>query len=221
MRRAKQQSLEFKSWGGARIGAGRKPKGSEPGAPHKKRPKIVARHPLHVTLRIRSGLPSLRTRGTFTAVSAALTAGSNCFGLRIVQYVVMTNHLHLLCEAPDGHALTQGVKGLCVRLALALNRRWKRSGPVFAERYHVHVLKTPREVKNALVYVFRNAAHHGIHFAGPDPFSSAKWFDEEGELAARKRRTYGSPLPRARTWLLSQGWRRQGAIPTGSGDRRT
>jgi putative transposase len=220
VRRAKQQAFEFKSWGGARVGAGRKPKGREPGASHEKRPKILARHPLHVTLRLQSGLGSLRRRETFRVVSAALTSGSSRFGFRVVQYVVLTNHLHLLCEANNQLVLARGMKGLCVRIALTLNRFWNRSGAVFADRYHVHVLKTPREVKNALVYVFRNAAHHGIHFAGPDPLCTGKWFDEEN-FAGRERALFGSPLPRARTWLLAQGWRRHGPIPTGGGDQRT
>jgi hypothetical protein len=92
---------------------------------------------------------------------------------------------------------------------------------VAAERYHVHVSKTPREVRNALVYVFTNAAYHGIHFAGRDPFSSGKWFDEESGRVPPKHMIFGSPLPRARTWLLSEGWRRHGAIPTRSRRRRT
>jgi hypothetical protein len=96
-----------------------------------------------------------------------------------------------------------------VRIARALNRLWKRSGRVFADRYHAHVLKTPREVRNALAYVLRNASHHGIHLAGPDPCSSGAWFDGwRGHVCE----FVASPMPAARTWLLAQGWRRHGLI---------
>lgn len=221
MRKAKQKQFEFKSWGGARIGAGRKPKGLEPGASHDKRPEIKPRHPVHVTVRIRPGLGSLRNREAYSVVSRGLTAGSSRLGFRIVQYAVMTNHIHLLCEVDDERALGRGIKGLGVRVALHLNRLWKRSGPVFDDRYHVHVLKTPREVRNALNYVLTNAVHHGNHFASPDPRSTAKWFDDESEPAGRQRMTFGSPLPRARTWLLARGWKLHGAVPIAARDRRT
>lgn len=131
--------------------------------------------------------------------------------MRVVEFVVMTNHIHLICEAEGTVALSRGMKGLCVRIAKALNRLWSRSGAVFADRYHCHVLKWPREVRNALNYVLRNAAHHKIHFAGPDPCSSGAWFEGWKQAPAIESRA-SSPLPRARTWLLTLGWRKHGLI---------
>ena len=55
--RAGQQELEFRTHGGARQGAGRKP--AQPGRPrlrHGERPTIEARFPVHVTKRVRSGI---------------------------------------------------------------------------------------------------------------------------------------------------------------------
>lgn len=45
-------------------------------------------------------------------------------------------------------------------LARAANRAFRRVGPVLADRYHLHVLRTPREVSNALRDVLLNARHH-------------------------------------------------------------
>jgi hypothetical protein len=73
----------------------------------------------------------------------------------------------------------------------------KRCGPVFADHYHAHLLKTPTEVARAVAYVLGNYLHHfpaaavGEHWR--DPFSSDVRFD----LVARPR-----------TWLLSVGWKR-------------
>ncbi len=213
MKRAKQSMFEFKARGGARKGAGRKLARARRSVPHRRRDTISSRHPVHVTLRLEAGLESLRKRRTFTIVRDALAAGSNRFGARLVHYSVMTNHVHVVFEVEDDNALTAAVKGLCVRMARGLNRFWQRVGSVFADRYHVHVLKTPREVRHALVYVLRNAAHHGIHCAGLDPFSSASWFDGWIEVANRALAFIASPLPRARTWLLTRGWRKHGLIP--------
>ena len=57
-----QLALRFRSWGGARPGAGRKARRRAGGVPHVTRPVHHARHPLHVTLRFGPGLPSLRSQ---------------------------------------------------------------------------------------------------------------------------------------------------------------
>src|SRR5204863_9277085 len=103
-------------------------------------------------------LDYLRTRCEDETVRTALVAGADRFGMRLVELAVMSNHVHLICEADDERALARGMKGLCVRIARALNRLWGRVGSVFNDRYHAHALKTPREVRNALNYVLHNAA---------------------------------------------------------------
>lgn len=55
-------------------------------------------------------------------------------------------------------ALGRGLKGLLVRLANALNRAWKRRGRLIRDRYHAGLLKTPREVRQVLVYVLQRAS---------------------------------------------------------------
>jgi hypothetical protein len=69
------------------------------------------------------------------------------------------------------------MKGMLVRLARALNAVWCRRGRVFADRFHSHALRTPKEVRAALVYVLLNARRHGLALAEADPCSSARWFD--------------------------------------------
>src|SRR5262245_10220087 len=56
MRVARQGTLEFKSWGGARQGAGRKREGERARVAHAKRPALKPSHPMHITLRIEAGL---------------------------------------------------------------------------------------------------------------------------------------------------------------------
>lgn len=102
------------------------------------------------------------------------------------------------------------MQGLLIRVAKALNRLWGRSGSVFADRYHERVLKTPKEVRAALVYVLHNAKKHGLRLAqGVDRFSSAPWFDGWREkLEVRGLAGVEQPVAPARTWLLKVGWRR-------------
>ena len=212
MRVLHQGRLEFKSWGGAREGAGRKREANRARVAHSKRSALKPNHPAHITLRIEAGLKNLRNRSEYATVRKALVAGANRFGMRLVEFAVLSNHLHLVCEADDERALARGMKGLCVRIARALNRLWNRVGSVFSDRYHAHVLKTPRAVRNALNYVLHNAALHGSRLGGPDPCSSGAWFGGWRHDLARTRVAPVSPLPRALTWLLRVGWRRHGYL---------
>jgi hypothetical protein len=142
-----------------------------------------------------------------------------------VHYSLQSNHAHLVIEARDRDALGRGMKAIGARLARAVNRIAKRSGPVLADRYHLRLLPTPKEVRNALRYVLLNARRHAAAAHATtskalrlDPASSAQWFDgwkrratltDGGEPAASPTQ---APVAKARTWLLTTGWRRHGLL---------
>ncbi|MHC5064595.1 MAG: transposase [Planctomycetota bacterium] len=211
-KRAVQGEFAYRSWGGSREGAGRKPKGDRAGVDHRPRGPLAARFPVHVTVRLVKGLPSLRRRGEYAVILSAFGAGCKRFGFRLVEYSVLGNHIHILAEAKGRAALARGMQGLLVRLAKGLNKLWGRKGSVFSDRYHDHVLKTPREVRNALVYVLQNAKKHGIRLKlALDYFSSAPWFNGWREkLELRNHAPEATAM--ARTWLLMKGWRRRGLL---------
>jgi len=164
-------------------------------------------------MKVRGGLPSLRRGSAHSVLIGAFVALRERENFRLVHYSIQSNHLHLVCEAQDRRQLALGIQSLATRIAKRLNALWRRAGKLFADRYHDHVLQTPREVRNALGYVLNNAARHGVESTSgrPDQFSSARWFGAWRklwpELAAPP-----SPVSRARTWLLSVGWARGGSI---------
>jgi len=139
-----------------------------------------------------------------------------------VHYSLQGNHAHLIVEARDREALGRGMKAIGARLARAVNRVMGRSGPVLADRYHLRLLPTPREVRNALRYVLLNARHHAAAAKATlskavrvDAASSARWFDGwKGERSVPS--ALGPPatraVSRARTWLLTVSWRRHGLL---------
>ncbi len=139
----------------------------------------------------------------------AFEAGRERFGFRLAQYSLQSNHLHLIAEAKDRRALSRGMQGVLVRIAQALNELWQHEGSVFADRFHARALRSPREVRNALVYVLQNARRHGFSLRGADPCSSGPWFDGWKE---RITTAIGRPVARAQCWLLCEGWRREGLI---------
>jgi putative transposase len=178
-RRGSQLDLPFRKRGGPRTGAGRPPNAEKAGVSHLRRPSLSRHHPLHVTLRVRSGVASLREQALFAVVRKALAAGKERFGFGLVHFSVQRDHLHLIAEAQDRRALARGVQGLSIRVARAVNRRLQRAGKLFADRYHARALKSPREVRFALRYVLLNARKHerrSVPAGFVDGCSSAPWF---------------------------------------------
>jgi hypothetical protein len=150
-RRSPSSKLRKKKWGwgGARPGAGR-PKSPDSGVPHTARPTIDGKHPVQVTLRVRDGVPDFRRGSVYRAVAAALEAGADRFGFRLLHYAIKSGEVNLIAEARDREALSRGVQGLSVRLARRANAAADRSGKVFGDRYEVRVLKSPAETKQAV-----------------------------------------------------------------------
>jgi REP element-mobilizing transposase RayT len=174
-----------------------------------------------VTVRVRSGLPSLRKRRFAAELERSLRETCERGEFRVVHYSIQRDHLHLLVESAGKEALGRGMKAVSARIARAVNRVFRRSGPVLAGRYHLRVLRAPREVRNALAYVLLNARRHGWKRTGTAPparideASSGRWFDgwRRGEGSAESGGP--SPVSQPRTWLLRLGWRRHGLIDPG------
>ena len=139
---------------------------------------------------------------------------------RVVHYSIQRNHVHLIVEAAGKGALASGMKSIGARLARAVNRCFERTGPVLDGRYHARVLRSPREVRNAVAYVLLNARKHWRErrrVAPPvrlDEASSGRWFRGwKRALPGGAARGPGPPgVSEARTWLLRVGWQRHGLI---------
>jgi len=203
MARFEQQPLPFpNTWGGRRPGAGR-PAGTRrsKSIPHTPRPTVSKHRPHHVTVRVARGTWNLRSQRCFAPVCAALSAVRKRAGFRVVQFSVQHDHVHMIVEADDRRAMSEGLRVLLIRVARGLNRTMNTRGHRFADRYHEHVLGTPTEVLNALRYVIGNRVHHlrkwGVagRSHGDDAFSSAACT----ELVRPPR-----------SWLLREGWTRAG-----------
>jgi REP element-mobilizing transposase RayT len=204
--------------GGKRKGAGRKRKNmSDP--PHRSRPKHVGRYPLHVVLRATKDVPRLRQKSGYAAVSDGLETVKGLENFRVAHISVQRNHIHMLVEADDSDALDHGMRALTISLARQINKAFDRRGKVFACRYHVTVLRSPTQVRHALVYVLNNWRRHdederGLRerHAALDPYSSAVSFEgwQDFRLGALPEKYKPLPVRTPRTWLLAVGWEKAG-----------
>jgi putative transposase len=204
--RRKQLGFQFRTWGGKRKGAGRKPLGAKAGVPHRPRPELSRRMPLHVTLRMAPHVYNLRSRRSFAIITKALQHGATRFEVGVVRFSVQGNHIHLLVEAASRVALGRALKGLSVRIARGMNKLMGgRRGRVLHDRYHAHVLRTPTEVRAAANYVRHNQRKHA---AERGEMISASYVDPYSSDA----RTPGLVLPSPRTWPLRED-SREGTVP--------
>jgi REP element-mobilizing transposase RayT len=226
--------------GGKRKGAGRKPTGARAGSPHKKRPSIRKGSAGHVVLSVAPAVGSLRKRFMYRALREATIAVAmrelaydDVNGtFRIVHISIQRTHVHLIVETDNKRALARGMQSFQISAARHINREYsvkqklveKRRGNVFVDRYHLEVIKSPRQARRSLSYVLNNWRKHRedrephTRNWNVDPFSSGIHFlgwkeREDAEVLWRWRDTY-DPLVvyQPKSWLLRQGWLKHGRI---------
>jgi REP element-mobilizing transposase RayT len=202
-----------KKRGGKRDGAGRKRVGRKC-VPHRARARHGHAYPVLVTMRVREGLPTLRHQGLFVELREAIRGASRSpavgVAFRVVEFSIQDDHVHFIVEAHDADVLSRGLRGLAIRLARAFNRGVGIRGAVWGDRYHARDLKTPRHVRNAIVYVLMNGKKHRVVSTSIDAFSSAPWF--RGFTVAIESPQEATPVVAARTWLANVGWKRRGLV---------
>lgn len=209
--------LSFKAvngWGGKRRGAGRPNKSGL--VNHMKREAVDFKRPLHLTLKVRNAKWNLRC-GEVLAQFKRSAAKARLFGVRVLHYSILRDHVHMVVETASNEDLAAGMRSFGASFGKALRNIFGGRGAVFAGRYHLHVLKSPTEVRNALAYVLQNMAKHSRLLQHLDGYSSAPYFDQWKTLLGRhmspilrghraaKLPTYLSP---PRSWLARVGWTR-------------
>jgi putative transposase len=193
--------------------------------PHIARPAHHRDHPVHVSMRRVPVGPSFRTQRVCAAIRGVI-AEARRNGVRVVHYSVQDNHLHLLVEGRHSADLSNQMRTLFSRIAFAVNAIARRHGKLFRDRHHRHELISPREVRNALVYILFNdrkhrpssargsearSAENPVASPSLDPCSSAWWFrdwapwDHPPRNLLRDRAE--APTAEPKTWLASFGWR--------------
>ena len=209
---------------------GRPPTNGRAGSPHKARPTLKARNPLHIVLRAIAAVGSLRRRDVYKAVRWATITAAKHEGVRIVHLSLQRTHVHLLVEAEDKYALARGMQAFqisaakLVNAAISKGKPERRRGSVFPDRYHQEIIETPWQARRALAYVLNNWRKHREDRGElsrrwlVDPFSTgvvfSGWKELEGHDVMWKWRDTYEPmivwLPT--TWLLREGWRKHGLI---------
>lgn len=207
------KQIEFKKvngWGGKRRNAGRKNKTST--VNHMKREKVDPKYPMHITMKMKKGIVSLRGPKMCAVLKRSLGKAKKR-GLNVIHYALEDNHLHVFAESESNCSLRSGLTSFGSSFGKAARRLTGGRGAVFAGRYHMRVLKTPRQTKNALAYVLLNHSKHQGAKPYVDNKSSAVFFGDWRALLGDRYRIDESPprpdyLTDAQSWLGRVGWRR-------------
>ena len=172
---------------------------------------------MHVTLRVKEDVRRLRRGYVLRRLRRALEVVAERDAVfRVVHMSIQNNHLHLLVEAANKEELAHGMQAFAISAARAINRAQKRTGKVFAFRYHAVEIRNRRQTRHALAYVLNNWRRHAedrgsVHAL--DEYSSAVVFEgwTGGRFAVPARHEPLEVKP-ARTWLLREGWQLYGLI---------
>jgi len=158
------------SWGGRRLKAGRRRKKSE-GVAHIARHSFKPSTPLHINMKF-----TIHVRNE-AGLQAFIKSVDNARRyISIIHYSIESNHLHLIIEAHNNEMLEKGMRSFTNTFCKLM-----RKGPIQKERYHLHVLKTPMEARNAFHYVLLNHVHHtGKKDLKADLFNSLHLLDPKG-----------------------------------------
>lgn len=141
---------EIARWGGARPGAGRRATRSIASEPHRPRPELSPRHPVHVIARVVPAAARLSRGRVYRALRRALRVALARADFRIVELAVRAHRIELVVEADDRVALARGIQGFEVAAARQLNRALARRGAVFPDRYRARALTTRGELRALL-----------------------------------------------------------------------
>lgn len=156
-RKPKQQSLNLYlgKHGGRRPSSGRNRLHSK-GVSHRTRELVSARTPVHINFKVSTYIQS---RPALEILTYAIHKAST-HNLNIIYYALQRDHIHLIAEAPNNQTLSKGMRALTISFAKRIQKLKQTNESIQVERYHLHVLKCPTEVENAVDYVINNEVHH-------------------------------------------------------------
>ncbi len=84
------------------------------------------------------------------------------YGLDILNYTVTSNHVHLLVVDGESEVIPKSLQLVAGKTAQEFNRRKKRKGAFWEDRYHATAIETGEHFLRCLVYVDLNMVRNGV-----------------------------------------------------------
>jgi putative transposase len=84
------------------------------------------------------------------------------FGLRVLNYIITSNHIHLLVKDTGDSVIAKSMQLIAGRTAQEYNQRKRRKGAFWEDRYHATAVETGEHLARCLVYIDLNMVRAGV-----------------------------------------------------------
>ena len=84
------------------------------------------------------------------------------FGLAVLNYIVTSNHVHLLVKDTGPNVIAQSMQLIAGCTAHEYNQRKGRQGAFWEDRYHATVIEVDEHLHRCLVYIDLNMVRAGV-----------------------------------------------------------
>jgi len=88
------------------------------------------------------------------------------FGLSVLNYMVTSNHIHLLVVDGDTDVISRSLQLIAGRTAQGFNQRKGRKGAFWEDRYHATAIESGQHLLRCLVYIDMNMVRAGFQIIG-------------------------------------------------------
>src|SRR5918994_2085783 len=84
------------------------------------------------------------------------------YGLCVLDYMVTSNHVHLMVKDTGGDVISQSMQLITGRTAQEYNERKNRHGAFWEDRYHASAIEADEHLHRCLVYIDLNMVRAGV-----------------------------------------------------------
>ena len=91
-----------------------------------------------------------------------LFASKKRYGLCVLNYIVTSNHIHLLVQDTGNDAIPKSMQLIAGRVGQAYNQRKQRKGAFWEDRYHATAVDTDTHLARCLTYIDLNMVRTGV-----------------------------------------------------------
>lgn len=116
----------------------------------------------HIILRCNNKERLLKEKNDFEIFLAILADVQREYDFRLYNYELLNAHVHLLLSTHENYFIDQIMHDLCFKYAQNYNRRYKRNGHFWAQRYRSRLVLNDLHGLACLRYQHRNAFSAGI-----------------------------------------------------------
>jgi len=83
------------------------------------------------------------------------------YGLSILNYMVTSNHIHLLVVDDESNSISKSIQLVAGRTAQEYNHRKRRKGAYWEDRFHATAIESGEHLMRCLVYIDMNMVRAG------------------------------------------------------------